>query len=248
VDYATALLQQNRLLAAGLEGADLATPVPTCPGWTLLQLLRHVGRGDRWAAQIVREGDADLDPRQVAGGRPPDDEAGALEWLRSGAATVVQAVADAGPQTPVATLVGTRPAQWWLRRRLHEATVHRVDAAIARSVVPELPADIAADGIDEWLDLLVTRPGHDGPAPLDRGQGLTLRATDRELAGPAWHLLGTAAGIERTDSSARPDLTVAGPAADLFLTMVRRLPVGQSQVRVDGDPGLWEAWLARTPL
>jgi len=248
VDYATALLQQNRLLAVGLAGADLATPVPTCPGWTLRQLLRHVGRGDRWAAQIIREGDVDLDPRTVAGGRPPDDEEGALEWLRSGAAAVVDAVAAAGPQTQVATLVGTRPAQWWLRRRLHEATVHRADAAITRSVVPELAPEIAADGIDEWLELLVTRPDQDGTAPLDAGRTLTLRPTDPELAGSAWRLHGTASGIERTDSSVPSDLTVTGPAVDLFLTMVRRLPNARSRARVDGDPGIWEAWLTRTPL
>jgi hypothetical protein len=55
VDYGAALIEQNRLLADVLLAADPATPVPTCPGWTLLQLLRHVGRGDRWAAQIIRE-------------------------------------------------------------------------------------------------------------------------------------------------------------------------------------------------
>ena len=32
---------------------DLERPVPTCPGWTLRQLATHLGRGHRWAAQIV---------------------------------------------------------------------------------------------------------------------------------------------------------------------------------------------------
>ena len=55
MDYAAALIEQNQLLGELLRDADWSTPVPTCPGWTLLQLLRHVGRGDRWAAQIITD-------------------------------------------------------------------------------------------------------------------------------------------------------------------------------------------------
>src|SRR6476661_6090733 len=39
-------------LARIIDG-DLERPVPTCPGWTFRQLATHVGRGHRWAAQIV---------------------------------------------------------------------------------------------------------------------------------------------------------------------------------------------------
>jgi len=62
VDYATALTGQNQMLRELLRDADWSVPVPTCPGWTLLQLLRHVGRGDRWAAQIITDrADTSLD-------------------------------------------------------------------------------------------------------------------------------------------------------------------------------------------
>jgi len=47
MDYAAALIEQNRVLGELLRDADWSVPVPTCPDWTLLQLLRHVGRGDR---------------------------------------------------------------------------------------------------------------------------------------------------------------------------------------------------------
>ena len=39
-------------LARIIDG-DLERPVPTCPGWAFRQLATHVGRGHRWAAQIV---------------------------------------------------------------------------------------------------------------------------------------------------------------------------------------------------
>jgi len=74
MDYAEALIEQNRMLGELLRGADWSVPVPTCPSWTLLQLLRHVGRGDRWAAQIITDrADASLDPRLVRDGKPPAD-------------------------------------------------------------------------------------------------------------------------------------------------------------------------------
>jgi len=82
VDYAAALTGQNQKLAELLTDADWSVPVPTCPGWTLLQLLRHVGRGDRWAAQIITDrADTSLDPRLVKGGKPPADAPGAIRWL-----------------------------------------------------------------------------------------------------------------------------------------------------------------------
>ena len=74
VDYAAALIEQNGLLGDVIFAADPNIPIPTCPGWSMLQLLRHVGRGDRWAAHIIQtKAGADLDPRTVPDGRPPDD-------------------------------------------------------------------------------------------------------------------------------------------------------------------------------
>jgi hypothetical protein len=76
LDYAAALIEQNRLFGEAVFAGDLSMPVPTCPGWTLVQLLRHVGRGDRWAAQIIRDRTgSDLDPRLVPDGRLPGGSA-----------------------------------------------------------------------------------------------------------------------------------------------------------------------------
>jgi len=102
MDYAAALLERNRLLGDVVFAADLSTPVPTCPGWTLLQLLRHVGRGDRWAAQIIRDrAGSDLDPRLVPDGRPPSDTDGARAWLQAGPRVLLAAVSAIGPEENV---------------------------------------------------------------------------------------------------------------------------------------------------
>jgi uncharacterized protein (TIGR03083 family) len=249
VDHAAASIEQNRLLADVLVAADPATPVPTCPGWTLLQLLRHVGRGDRWAAQIIRERPAGyLDPRQVPDGRPPDDAAGARDWLISSARTVLDAVEAAGSDTVVWTFLGPRPAHWWIRRRLHEATVHRADATLATGANYTLSAELSADGIDEWLDRLVVELAAAPTAAIDDGATIALRATDLDADSGWWFIRGRPAGIAwNRGSAAGPARTlVSGSATELLLALVRRSDVDSSQL--EGDADVWRQWLAGTPL
>jgi uncharacterized protein (TIGR03083 family) len=76
---------------------DQNLPIPTCPEWTLRQLVTHVGRAHRWAAEITRtRSDAFIPFREVPDGKLPDHRAERLAWLRPGAALIVGAVRDAG--------------------------------------------------------------------------------------------------------------------------------------------------------
>jgi len=65
--------------------------------------------------------------------------------------------------------------------RLHEAAVHRADAAIALGVPYELPAALAADGTSEWLERLADQQALSQPPSLPAGASLALRATDQDL-------------------------------------------------------------------
>ena len=143
---------------AGLAGqADLGLPVPSCPGWTLRQLITHVGRAQRWAAEITRTRSAEFIPfRSVPDGRLPDDPAQRPGWLRDGAARLIASVSEAG-DAAVWALGRQRPAGFWARRMAHETAVHRADAEIAIGGPPVIAPDMAADGIDEWLTELSAR-------------------------------------------------------------------------------------------
>ena len=78
---------------------------------------------------------------------------------------------------PVWAFGEQRPAGFWARRMTHETTVHRVDAQLtvpggdgpAAGGQPVIAADVAADGIDEWLTS-VAAP--DGGEPDVRAEGL----------------------------------------------------------------------------
>ncbi|ORW28255.1 hypothetical protein AWB91_26645 [Mycobacterium paraense] len=251
MDYAPAFLEENRAFAELFRDADESTPVPTCPGWTLTQLLRHVGRGDRWAAQIVRDRlEEYLDPRTVEGGKPPPDPADAISWLQGGAQRLVDAVELSGVETPVWTFLGTRPANWWVRRRLHETAVHRADAALALGTQFSLDAEIAADAITEWLERVAIQAGAEGaPLPLGDGETLHLHATDPGLGDAGeWTMRVDGGAIAWSHDHGKGSAALRGGATELLLAIVRRVPVADTGIQLFGDDAVWHKWLDRTPL
>lgn len=220
-------------------------------GLSLDQLFRHVGRGDRWAAQIVREKrDQFLDFRSVDGGQTPPDRADAISWLHGGAQRLVDAVEQAGVETPVWTFLGPRPANWWIRRRLHEAAVHRADAAIAVGSDFTLQADIAADGITEWLERVAIQAGSDGETlPLEDGSTIHLHATDPGLVEPGEWTIGVADGaITWAHEHGKASVALRGGATELLLALARRVSIADTAIQVFGDDAVWQNWLDRTPF
>jgi uncharacterized protein (TIGR03083 family) len=247
LDYQAALIAENRLFTETVLAAESDTHIPTCPEWTMRQLMRHVGRAHRWAARLISvRGDVSLDPRTVPDGRPPDDVEGARAWLLACPQVLIRAVADVGgPDTVVATFDGPRPAGWWIRRLLHETTAHRADAVLAVGQHYDVDPDVAADGIDEWLGRLAGRP-RQGDLPVEHGMTVTLRATDVDAT---WTLSagGDNLQLDRRETGSPEGVQVSGPAADLYLALLRRRDVTDTACRVGGDLAVWETFLARTP-
>lgn len=238
LEHGRALTAQTGLLADTAAGVDLSAPVPTCPGWTMLQLFRHVGRGHRWAATMARTG-AFVEPREVPGGRPPDDDVSG--WLRQSAQEMLDAAAEVGADTPVWTSLGPRPVQWWVRRRLHETTVHRADVALAAGLPYALAPELAVDALDEWLDLLAQGRSADGLAGLDPGVTLHLHATD---APGEWLVHGGQPLITWEHGHAKATTAVRGRTQDLLLAALRRSDA--DSVELLGDAAVWWTWLERT--
>ena len=121
-------------------------------------------------------------------------------------------------QTPACgRFSGPRPAGWWIRRRLHEVTVHLADAALALGADYDPAPDLAADAISEWIELMVVQADRQSP-PVERGRTLHLHATDAGL-GPTgeWTIVNDEDGLSWTPRPRQGRRRVAwpgqGPAA-----------------------------------
>jgi MDMPI C-terminal domain len=157
-----------------------------------------------------------------------------------------KAVADAGgTEATVATFDGPHPAWWWIRRLLHESTVHRADAVLAIGEQYELAPEMAADGIDEWLGRLALRPWPGG-LPIEDGKAITLIATDVDLS---WSILGRGDNLQflRNSTDSLEGVQLTAKATDLFLALFRRREIEDAECRVEGDPNSWKTFLALTP-
>jgi len=235
-------------LARIIDG-DLERPVPTCPGWTFRQLATHLGRGHRWAAQIVAtRARAPIPMREVADGKLPQDPAQHASWLNTGADRVIEAVTAAGSD-PVWTLAGIGPASFWVRRRAHEAAVHLADAQLAAGRDVDLTPEVAADGVDEWLTRIAD-PARAQPQDLrGHGQSLHFHATDPGLAGTGeWLVTRTPSGVTVTRGHGKADVAIRGPAASLLLVLTRRLPPSDPAIDILGEQALLTHWLQHTPF
>lgn len=240
-----ALISENDQLADLALTADPETPIPTCPGWTLANLTTHVGRGHRWAATMVADRATDfLEYRSVPNGKAPGDREGADRWLRESAQLVLDNVDATGADEPIWTFIGPKPAQWWVRRRLHEATVHRADVLLALGREVTMEPAIAADGLSEWLALWRT-PGRSAEEPmLADGHTVHLHAVD----GGEWSIRPAGAVIDWDHSRTAAAVEISGTALDLLLMMTRRIGTDDPRLRMTGDVNVLVDLLARTPF
>lgn len=240
------------LLADMVAAADPGLPVPSCPGWTLRQLATHLGRTQRWVAEITDRRSAEgITFREVPDGKYPENRTQQAPWLRAGARRVVGAVRAAGT-APVWAFAGSEPATFWARRMTHEALVHRVDGQLAVGQQPVIEAAIAADAIAEWL-MLVSGPKYHSPVPraaaLPPGAVMHVHATDDGLAGDGeWLVSQTADGITVGRGHAKGDVAISGPAANVLLALLRRQPATDPSITVYGEASLLAGWLANTPF
>lgn len=215
--------------------------VPTCPGWTLIGLFHHLGSVHRWqVAQIATPDPGALQPPPKVD--LPQEPEEITDWLIDGVDELADLLDDVGPDRPCSSWFGPRPASFWARRAAHETAAHRWDAqATVTSPEPFAP-ELAVDMIDELFEVVVPRRLERTPWP-GGASTLHLHATDVEGAPDGageWmlHVDGTAVTVERTHG--KGDVAVRGPASDLALLVLGRIPI--SRLEVFGDPSLVELW------
>ncbi|MEW2401510.1 maleylpyruvate isomerase family mycothiol-dependent enzyme [Streptomyces sp. NPDC046862] len=246
--------QVRQLRAVVTSGADLAATVPTCPDWSLEQLVRHTGGALRWVDHIVRSrAQGEVPEGEVPHAEGPEEkgDAAALDaWLADTGASVVEALREAGPDTAVWTWGWEHTTGFWARRMAHEITVHRADATLAAGLPYEVAPEIAADAIDEWLQIVeyVQRVMPDDPARDLRGpyRSIHLHATDAPDGVHAeWVVELTEEGVRWRRGHEKATVALRGPLTEVLLAFYRRLPLDGGRLEVLGERKLLEFWLER---
>jgi len=232
----TTLHTQGLLLGDAADRAGPAADVPTCPGWTVRELLLHVGHVHRWAALTV--GDARPTrpvlywPDDPNADQPADDDL--LDWYRAGHAHLVHTLRAAPIDLECwAFLPAPSPLAFWARRQAHETTVHRADADRATGPGTSAPIDpdVAADGIDE---LLVGWSPTSKQLRADDDHTLSVHATD---VGAHWlvRIGPDRPAAERVPDTTSADMCVSGPADHLYLALWHRVPWAGLTVTGDAE-------------
>ncbi|WP_041128065.1 maleylpyruvate isomerase N-terminal domain-containing protein [Streptomyces vietnamensis] len=236
--------------AALVREADPATPVPTCPGWTLADLTRHLGAVHRWAEHLVRTRAAvrvrvrDL-PLDL-----PTDPAAYADWLTAGAESALTALRTTAPDLPVWSPGADPHARYYPRLLLAEAVVHLADAELALGgAAGAIDPRTAAAAIDHFLTDAPYVPWIAEPLAHLGRDGAVLRLTARDT-GAVWTLTLGGGGFTRSRGAggAEPTAGVTADTGELLLLLHRRYAADDPRFTHTGDRELLDDWLAATAL
>lgn len=244
--HAATLVAETARTADVLRDLDPATPVPTCPDWTVADLAVHLGIGQRWVTGIVERRARQPVPMPEKAPAPQDATA-RTGWIKDGARGMVAAAESAGPTTPVWTWTADHTVGFWVRRFAHDVLVHRFDAeSAAAGRVPDtfdVAADLAVDGVSDVLSTIGTLSSAPYETPFRglRGDGETLHFHATDVDSGEWLATRTPDGVTWEHGHAKADVAVRGPATDLLLVLNRRW--SPARVEVLGDAALFDHWI-----
>ena len=236
-EHVAAISEHAEAVRASAAKAGLDAATPTCPGWTVRDVVGHLGGVQRWAASFVEEARTDPPSGEVVLETPAADPE-LLDWFRDGYEHLVKVLSAADDTVECWTfLPAPFPRAFWSRRQAHETAIHRVDVAAAAGEVVGVAPAFAVDGIDElMLGFFAHRRGR---LLADRPVTLGVRVTDAGDA-DAWTMRIGPQGRQVDRGTGHGDLLVSGPASDVYQFLWNR--AGTDRVELDGNERVLDIW------
>lgn len=238
MDFLGAIRRDSDRFYATAEAADPARAVPSCPEWTIADLVWHLGEVQWfWGTDVEMRAS---DPDAVEAGKPerPAGYDELIAWGRAQADRMIGILEATPDDTPVWTWAlneSDHNVGFVRRHQVQEAAVHRWDIEDAATGKPQpIEPDVASDSIDEVF--AVTLPWGVRPDKTLPGS-VHIHCTDTE---GEWfiHPDGRVEPIH-----AKGDVAIRGAASDLLLGLYTRVPLGS--LDVIGDTAIAEELLAR---
>lgn len=224
------LTEDAARMARAAEGRMDAT-VPTCPAWTMTNLIEHVAHVYMHKTECVRNGRPENWPP------PRDPDVTALTLMRQGLGDLL---AELTPREPADTVyTWYDPDQsigFWIRRMAQETVIHRVDAELAAGVtVSPIDAELALDGIDELLRIFIGWSSHKWADGVADSVTRLLPKPVAVVSGDSTWVLRPVDGSIDVDTEVGTDVavTISGEPVALLLWLWRR---GDAEaIEFDGD-------------
>jgi uncharacterized protein (TIGR03083 family) len=228
---------------------QLGAAVPTCPGWTVADLARHVGTVYLHKVALMRDG---RQPEVWPPAGVAEEDPVAL--LDRAYAELAGELTARSPGEIVGSWYGPdQSVGFWIRRMAQETVVHRIDAELgAGAPVAAVPDDLAIDGVDELLTVFVAFAMREWPQdfadewpadatgapgrPAERRYAISTDGASWQVsAGPGRFAVSGGPGVA-ADRASEPDVKVQGaPAALLRWAWNRTLPGAPDGLTVEGD-------------
>lgn len=238
---------------AAAPGLD--AQVPTCPEWTLFDLVRHLGEGRQAWAATVAAGPAATSKAAPQGPPVPRERAAQVAWLAASTKQLLDALRESGPDRGCWTWWGTSQSPQTCgavaRHQLYEIALHTYDAQLTIGAPQSLPQEVALDGVDEFLSTCVatTSAWPHAPATVDyhatEGRSWSLRLSAEGAQAARLPAPGAASASASGAAPGTPDASARGTAHELLMTMYGRLPVDVPEL--GGDRRVFDQLVAWEP-
>jgi uncharacterized protein (TIGR03083 family) len=232
---------------------DLSASVPSCPGWSVTDLVRHVAGVYLHKVEAMRQG------------HPP------AEWPPPGLATEESIpLLDRAYRALSGEFARRQPddrawtwfdddqtVRFWIRRMAQETVIHRVDAelALGEELAP-IPDDLAVDGTDEVLRVFLAYGStrwreHMSDALAEWGE----RSLLVDAGGERWRVGVHPTGVEisdehgptakdghveedgRADADGHTEASIRGKPAAVLLWLWNR---GGTEAAAEGDAVMFD--------
>jgi len=228
------------------SSVELTAPVPSCPGWTVSDLLVHLAQVYLHKAAIMRTGRTPEPwPPAGLGAEAP------LALLGRAYGALRGEFRAREPGSPAFTWYDPdQTVAFWIRRMAQETAVHRMDAELAAGLpITTAPADLAVDGVDEVLKRMLAFGSAAWPEEFAEMAGEHLAAEDGRdtiavVAGQtAWTIRPSPRRVAVEDGVGdHPRVVIEGRPDRLLRWLWGR--ADDDAVRLTGDPA-WADYLRR---